>query len=227
MQADVVSNVARVKANIERAARDAGRDPSDVTIVAAAKSTPPGTVRWACESGIGAVGHNYAQELRDAHAALADVDVRWHFIGNLRSGTANLVADTADVVETVAGERAVRRLAGRAARRGATLAALVEVDLTGRRHGVAPGDAAAFCAFVEGLEGLRVTGLMTVPPADAVGEAAAPWFRRLRDLRDQIREKHPQVLDLSMGMSLDYEVAVREGATMVRIGTALFGPRTP
>jgi uncharacterized pyridoxal phosphate-containing UPF0001 family protein len=137
------------------------------------------------------------------------------------------VATLADVVETLSGERATARLARRAADDGRRLEALIEVDLTGDRAGVGPDEIGAFADRVARFEGLRLRGLMTLPPLTETAEGARPWFRQLRALRDRVREKHPDVVDLSMGMSLDYQAAVEEGATMVRIGTALFGPRTP
>jgi hypothetical protein len=220
----VVANVATIHAAIADAAARSGRDAAAVTVVAAAKTVEPAIVGWALEAGIGAVGHNYVQELRDARRAISG-DVRWHYIGALRSGSAHVVADHADVVETVAGERAARRLAGRAARAGRTIDVLIEVDYTQERGGLPAGDAPAAAGAVEALDGLRLRGLMTVPPQTAEPEGARPWFARLRELRDQLRRTHPDLLDLSMGMSLDYAIAVEEGATMVRIGTALFGAR--
>jgi pyridoxal phosphate enzyme (YggS family) len=223
----VLENLAGIRGVIEDAARRAGRDPAEVSLVAAAKTVPPQAVRWVAQAGVRAIGHNYVQELRDARAALADLPLRWHYIGTLQSSTAHTVADLADVVETVAGEHAARRLAGRAERSGKVLDALIEVDLTEERSGVRPSGLAAFADLVAGLPGIRLRGLMTLPPIPERAEDARPWFARLRELRDRLAVRHPQVLDLSMGMSLDYPVAVEEGATMVRIGTALFGPRTP
>jgi uncharacterized pyridoxal phosphate-containing UPF0001 family protein len=107
------------------------------------------------------------------------------------------------------------------------LDALLEVDFTAERAGVSPHDAPAAADLVASLDGLRLRGLMTIAPPTPNAEDARPWFRRLRELRDALRERHPDVLELSMGMSLDYQVAVQEGATMVRIGTAVFGARTP
>jgi pyridoxal phosphate enzyme (YggS family) len=215
-----------IKAAIAEAAETAGRDPRDVTLVAAAKTQPVETVRAALALGVTSIGHNYVQELRRAREALGPSAARWHFIGTLQSSTAHQVADLADVVETLAGERAVARLAGRAVRAGRVVDALLEVDFTGRRSGYAPDEVTAAADAVASIEGVRLRGLMTIPPAAPTAEEARPWFRRLRELRDRVRERHDQVLDLSMGMSLDYQVAVHEGATMVRIGTALFGPRT-
>ena len=151
--------------------------------------------------------------------------MRWHYIGALQAGTAHQVADAADVVQTVGGERAARRLAGRAARSGRVLDVLIEVDFTGARSGVPPERAPATADLVTALEGVRLRGLMTIPPLTPTAEGARPWFVRLRELRDRVRRTYPDVLELSMGMSLDYQVAIEEGATMVRIGTALFGPR--
>jgi pyridoxal phosphate enzyme (YggS family) len=225
----ILANLAAIRETVSRAAGDAGRDPQSVCLVAAAKTVPPDVTRWVVDAGVTAIGHNYVKELRAAvgSSALAGHPVRWHFIGSLQSGTAHLVADLADVVETVSGERAARRLAGRAVRDGKTVDVLLEIDFTGVRSGLAPDDAAAAADSVSSLEGLRLMGLMTIPPPTPTAEEARPWFAGLRDLRDRLRENHPDLLELSMGMSLDYPVAVEEGATMVRIGTALFGPRTP
>jgi pyridoxal phosphate enzyme (YggS family) len=152
---------------------------------------------------------------------------RWHYIGTLQTNTAHHVAALADVVETLAGDRATGRLARRAAEAGRVIEALIEVDFTGSRTGTPPEQVRAFAARVAGLDGLRVRGLMTIPPVGVTPDDARQWFRRLRALREELRDDRPDVVDLSMGMSLDYGVAVEEGATMVRIGTALFGPRAP
>jgi hypothetical protein len=229
-RAEIEANLRAISARIAEAAARSGRDPADVVLVGAAKTVPAVAVRWAVDAGLRAIGENYVRELRDVRPAV-DADTssggpRWHYIGTLQSSTAHHVADLADVVETVAGERAARRLAGRAVRGGRTLDAFLEVDFTGERAGVAPDDLASAAALVAGLDGLRLRGLMTIPPLTPAPEDARPWFARLRELRDRLRTTYPEVLDLSMGMSLDYEVAIEEGATIVRIGTALFGPRT-
>jgi len=226
MTEDLGARIDRIREGIARAAASVGRDADSVTLVAAAKTQPVEVVRAAVELGVSTIGHNYVQELRSMRVAIDDPDVRWHYIGALRSSTAHHVADVADVVETLAGERAIRRLAGRAARSGRIVDALLEVDFTERRSGLAPADVPAAADLVAGLDGVRLRGLMTIAPQTPTADGARPWVRRLRGLRDALAERHPGVLDLSMGMSLDYQVAVQEGATMVRIGTALFGPRT-
>ena len=220
---EILENLARVRASIARAADAAGRDPAEVLLVAAAKTVTVEAVRWIAEAGVTAVGENYVQELRAVHDAVTDV--RWHFIGTLQTNSAHHVAALADVVETVAGGRATERLARRAAGAGRTIEVLMEVDYTGSRTGVAPQDASDVAARIARLEGVALRGLMTLPPPTQTAEEARPWFRRHRDLRDRIQQSLPQVVDLSMGMSLDYGVAVQEGATLVRVGTALFGPR--
>ncbi len=219
----VLANLEAVRGRIRDAAERSGRDPRDVTLVAVTKTVAPDPIRWVVDAGVTALGENYIQELRRKRAAVAGAT--WHYIGTLQSSTARHVADHADVVETVAGERAARRLAGRAARSGRTIDCLIEVDLTGGRTGVRPEEAPRFADLVSSLDGLHLIGLMTLPPMPDRPEDSRPSFARLRRLRDEIRARHAEVLETSMGMSLDYEVAVEEGATMVRIGTALFGPR--
>ena len=221
---EVEANLETIRAGIARAAESAGRDPDGVTLVAAAKTVPVEAIGWVVEAGVTAVGENYVSELREKAPVFPGV--RWHFIGTLQSSTAPRVADLADMVETLAGERAIRRLAGRADRAGRVIDALIEVDLTGERSGVRPEDLAEVADLVASADGLRLMGLMTLPPVPERAEDARPWYGRLRELRDRLRDTHPEVLELSMGMSLDYQVAVQEGATIVRVGTALFGPRT-
>jgi pyridoxal phosphate enzyme (YggS family) len=224
---EIASNLDTVRRRLADAAVDAGRDPAAVRLIVVTKTVPVGTIRDAIAAGARDLGENYVNELREKRPAIEDPDVRWHFIGALQSSTAQHVADLADVVHTVAGERAARRLAGRAARDGRTLDALLEVDFTTERAGLSPEAVPGAAELLASLEGVHLRGLMTIAPLTPDAEGARPWFRRLRELRDTLRERHPDVLDLSMGMSLDYQVAVQEGATMVRIGTAVFGARTP
>jgi pyridoxal phosphate enzyme (YggS family) len=222
---DVLVSLEKIRGTIAAACDRSGRDPSDVLLVAAAKTVPPELVQIVVDAGVGAVGENYVQELREKREAVQGL-VRWHYLGTLQTNTAHHVAALADVVETLSGERATSRLSRRSAAASRTLDALIEVDFTGERAGVSPEETTAFADRVADLEGVDLVGLMTLPPVSVTAEDARSWFVKLRDLRDRVREKHPQVLELSMGMSLDYAIAVEEGATMVRIGTALFGPRS-
>lgn len=220
---DVMRNLRTIRSSIARACDRASRDPASVRLVAAAKRQPPEAIRWVVEAGVTSIGENYVRELRDVHDEVPGAS--WHYIGALQTSSAHHVASLADVVETLSGGRAVERLARRAAEAGRTLEGLIEVDFTGERAGVPPEAVIALADRVAGLEGLHLRGLMTIAPLEGSPERARTWFRRLGALRDLVRENHPDVVDLSMGMSLDYEAAIEEGATMVRIGTALFGPR--
>ncbi len=224
---EIASNLDTVRRRLADAAVDADRDPTDVRLIVVTKTVSAPAIRDAIAAGARDLGENYVNELREKRPVIQDPHVRWHYIGALQSSTAHHVADLVDVVHTVAGEHAARRLAGRAARNGRTLDALLEVDFTAERAGLSPHDVPAAADLLASVDGLRLRGLMTIAPLTPDPEGARPWFRRLRELRDTLREHHPDVLDLSMGMSLDYQVAVQEGATMVRIGTAVFGARTP
>ncbi|MET0800491.1 MAG: YggS family pyridoxal phosphate-dependent enzyme [Actinomycetota bacterium] len=220
---EILENLRSVSARIERACDRSGRDPGSVLLVAAAKTQPAEAIGWVVDAGVRAIGENYVRELREMHGVVRGA--RWHYIGALQTNTSHHVAALADVVETLSGGRATERLARRASESGRTIEALIEVDFTGSRAGVASDETLVVANRVAVMEGLRLRGLMTIPPAGATPDDARPWFRELRGLRDAVRENHPDVVDLSMGMSLDYEAAVEEGATIVRIGTALFGPR--
>jgi pyridoxal phosphate enzyme (YggS family) len=222
---ELLTNLDRVRRGMVDACERASRDVGGVRLVAASKTATTRAIRWALDAGVEDFGENYVKELRDKHDLVPEA--RWHFIGTLQTNSAHHVAELADVVETVVGGHPSERLARRAADAGRTIDALIEVDFTGERTGAAPEETPSVADAIAALEGLRLTGLMTIPPLGEGSEDARPFYIRLRHLRDRIRERHPEVLELSMGMSLDYQVAVEEGATMVRVGTALFGPRAP
>ena len=222
---ETLENLRALREGIARACEKAGRDPSTVRLVAASKTVPLEHMRWVHDAGVEDFGENYVKEMRAKRPHLPSA--RWHYIGTLQSGSAHHVAVLADVVQTVAEGRATDRLARRVVQAGRVVEVLIEVDLTGERTGVPPERTQDLADHIVSLDGLRLVGLMTLPPVPDRAEDARTFFIRLRDLRDSIRERHPEVLELSMGMSLDYQVAVEEGATMVRVGTALFGPRVP
>jgi pyridoxal phosphate enzyme (YggS family) len=216
--------VAEIRARIAEACRRAGRDPAAVTLVGATKAVPVSRVRAAWGAGVRDFGENYAVDLADK---APQIPATWHFFGKLQRGTAAAVARHAEVVHTAEPGHALARLAARAAAEGRTLRTLIQVDFTGRRQGVAPEGLHAMAEELGRLEGLELCGLMTLPPVTPDAEGARPFFARLRDLGERLRRDVPGLVELSMGMSIDYEVAVGEGATMVRVGTALFGPRPP
>ena len=192
--------------------------------MAVTKTMPVAVVQAAREAGLEDLAENYAKDLAEKSAA---VPARWHFVGKVQAGTARLIADHADVIHSAEPGRALERAAGRLARAGRRIPCLLQVDFTRARQGVPPEEAAPCAASLMGTEGIHMVGLMTIPPWADDPEASRPFFIRLRELRDAIATRLPEVRELSMGMSGDYPVAVEEGATMVRIGTALFGSRPP
>jgi pyridoxal phosphate enzyme (YggS family) len=212
-----------VQSRIARACRRAGREPNAVTLVAATKGVSLDAVRRARGAGVVDFAENYASEMV---AKAPHVPATWHFVGKLQRGTAAKVAGLADVVHSAEPGRALERVAMRAHADGREIAWLAQVDFTGRRQGVGPLDLEEFLRKASRLPGIRLTGLMTLPPMTSEGEQARRYFIRLRELRNGLRTAFPALVELSMGMSADYEVAVEEGATMVRIGSALFGERS-
>ncbi len=224
----IATRLASVRARIDAAAIAAGRDPALVRLVAVSKKKTESAVREAYAAGQRAFGESYAQELEAKAAALSDLgDIEWHFIGGLQSNKAKIVAKRAQVVHSLDSAHVAKALAGRAEalERDTPLPVLLEVNVGGeaQKHGVAPVDLAATLAAVRALRSLVVCGLMTVPPA---GDAASA--RAVFDTLVSLRNLHggPSALpELSMGMTSDLEEAVAAGATMVRIGTAIFGER--
>ena len=220
----VPRRLADVRHAIAAACAAAGRAAEDVTIVAVTKTVPIDRILAAQAAGIHDFGENYAKDLATKGAA---VPGRWHFVGKVQRGTAARVAEWAEVVHSVEPGGAIARVAVRAAASGRRIDCLVQVDFTGRRQG-APPDANVLRTFLRdlaGMDGARPVGVMTVPPITSDPEGARPYFARLRALREELRAEWPRLTELSMGMSADYLVAVEEGATMVRLGTALFGER--
>ena len=206
----LASRLAAVKAEL----------PPGVTLVAVSKTQPVEAIREAWAAGQRHFGENYAQEWRAKADALADLDgLTWHFIGGLQTNKVKYLAPRAAWVHTLDREELARELARRYAAAGATAQVLVEVNLGGetQKSGCAPERVDGLVALARGLPGLEVAGLMCIPPP---GDDPRPHFARLRALRDRLGLR-----ELSMGMSADWRVAVEEGATLVRLGTAIFGER--
>jgi pyridoxal phosphate enzyme (YggS family) len=218
--AELRRGIAKVRKRIEVASARAGRRPEEVRLVGVTKKVPPETVRRAAEAGLTEFGENYVQELAQKREVAPDAT--WHFIGRLQRNKVQKVLETADVVQTVEPGRAADRLATLAAEGGRSISCLVEIDFSGARVGVSPEEAEAFVERLQALPGIECRGLMTVAP---LGDDPRRSFGALRELRDRLVDRFPGVSELSMGMSEDLEAAVEEGATMVRVGTAIFGPR--
>jgi PLP dependent protein len=223
---EIAERLADVHERIEKAAAKSGRPPGHVRLVAVSKTQSPAAIREAYGAGQRAFGESYAQELGAKAEALADLpDLEWHFIGHLQSNKAKLIVRAAGLVHTVDSAGLARELARRVLPAGVRrLGVLLEVNAGGepQKFGVSPGDLAALIADVTREPALQLLGLMTVPP---VGEARArDAFRTLATLR-ALHGGVTLLPELSMGMSADLEDAVECGATMVRVGTAIFGQR--
>jgi PLP dependent protein len=238
--AEIAARIAAVHRRMAEAAARAGRDPAEVRLVAVSKTMPADAVRAAYAAGVRDFGENYVQELRQKAELLGDLpDLRWHLIGHLQRNKARHAAPLVSVAHTVDSVELARELGRRVssipeARRypvgarppGDRLPVLVEVNLGGeeQKAGCQPGELAPLLTAIEGEPRLELGGLMTVPPATDDPADARPFFARLAELRDQHggAERLPE---LSMGMTGDLEVAVGAGATIVRVGSAIFGAR--
>jgi pyridoxal phosphate enzyme (YggS family) len=225
----IATNIAALIARIAEAAARSGRLPDEVALVAVSKRHPEEAIRAAYAAGQRRFGENYAQELRDKAVALADLeDTEWHFIGHLQRNKVKYVAPSCALMETVDSARLVEELARQAARFDRSIDCLVQVNVGAdeQKSGCAPGEAAAICDAVAGSDHLVLAGLMTIPPWDLDADQTRVHFAALRELRERLGGPR-RLPHLSMGMSHDFEEAVEEGATLVRVGTAIFGERPP
>ena len=228
----IEANLRTVRSRIARAAAAASRDPAGILLVAVSKTFPLATVEAASRAGLTEFGENRVQEALGKIERAAALPVRWHMIGHLQSNKVRQAAARFAWIHSVDSVKLVERLDRAAADAGTAPRLLVQVDLAGEaaKHG-APLDAVRrLLEAAAANRAARVRGLMLMPPWNEDPEAARPFFRRLRELRDTLRGEGADdeaLGELSMGMSHDFEVAIQEGATMVRVGTALFGRRSP
>ncbi len=225
----IAENIARVRANIERAAREAGRDSGEITLVGASKMNDAAACRAAIAAGIDALGENRVQEMVGKLAQRAYDGAPLHFIGHLQRNKARQVVGTADVIESVGSAELLTIIDALAEKQGIVQDILLEVNI-GRedaKSGFAPEAAADAARAALALPHVRVRGLMCIPPVSEEPHGSLPWFEKVRALYVDINENlyHNKFDMLSMGMSGDYEDAVRSGATVVRVGTAIFGTR--
>jgi pyridoxal phosphate enzyme (YggS family) len=226
----IATNLAAVRSRLERAARGAGRDPAAVRLIAVSKTFSVEHVRAAAAAGQVDFGENRVQEALPKIAAAADLPLRWHLIGHLQSNKARRSVGPFAMIHAVDSAGLLARLDEAAAERATGVEVLVEVDLAGEatKFGVRPDDLRPLLEAARDRRHARVTGLMLLPPFLADPEDVRPYFRRLRDLRDGLASAgvpEDMLRELSMGMSHDFEIAIQEGATIVRVGTAIFGPR--
>jgi hypothetical protein len=231
LDADIAANLNAVRARIDAAARRAGRDPGEITLIAVSKTFGTDHVRAAWAAGQQDFGENKVQEALQKISSTSDIPVRWHLIGHLQSNKARKAAAPFACIHSIDSVDLLRRIDAAAAEAGATPDVLVQVDLAGEesKFGAPAEEARRIADAALACQAVRLSGLMLLPPWTEDQEAARPWFVRLRELRDEwIAAGVPRdaLRHLSMGMSHDFEAAVEEGATMVRVGTAIFGTRT-
>ena len=224
----ISDNLARVREEMEDACRTAGRSVAEVTLVAVTKVHPVELMVEAYAAGQRVFGENRVQEFQaKASTARGLAGAEFHLIGPLQNNKTSKAVELFDAVDTLAELKTAERLgaAARALRR--ELPVLVEVKLSSEeaKHGVSPESLGSLLDAVAAVDGLRVRGLMTVPPWSEDAEAARPYFQSLRRLRDEHAARHKGLVELSMGMSNDFRVAIEEGSTSIRLGTALFGAR--
>lgn len=229
MTVDVAANLRAVEERIARAARKASRDPKGILLIAVSKAVDTDRIRQAIAAGVPALGENRVQEAK-AKIQLLGRQVPWHLIGTLQTNKAKEAVLLFDLVHSLDRVDLGRELDRRAQAVGKVMDVLVQVNVAGEatKAGFLPDHLKDAMDALALLTGIRVRGLMTMPPPAEDQEASRPWFRQLRELAALIRGwgfERVEMTHLSMGMSGDFEVAVEEGATMVRIGTAIFGPR--
>jgi pyridoxal phosphate enzyme (YggS family) len=230
--ADIASNLESVRRRITAAAARAGRNPSDVRLIAVSKTFPAESVRAAAAAGQHSFGENKVQEGLAKAASLTDLRIDWHLIGHLQSNKARKAAATFAWIESIDRPEILKKVDEAAHDAGTRPQILVQVDLAheATKHGADERAVADLVRAALEARAVDCRGLMTVPPFPTVPEDSRPWFRQLRELRDKLVAAglpKDRLADLSMGMSQDFEVAIEEGATLVRVGTAIFGRRAP
>jgi PLP dependent protein len=229
----IVENIARVRERMAAAARRAGRNPEEITLMGVSKTFPVERIREAHAAGLRVFGENRVQEFADKAGSLHDLsDAEWHLIGHLQSNKAARAAELFGAVDSVDSVRLAEKLNGAAEKAGKTLPILIEINVGGEdaKSGVAPSSQELDQILLGTPQwgSLSIRGLMTIPPYSEDPEDARPSFRQLREIRNRIASRHLPAVGvdvLSMGMSHDFEVAIEEGSTCVRVGTAIFGER--
>lgn len=216
----------RVQERIAAAAERSGRKPSDVLLVAVSKTFPVGVLQTAIKAGATDLGENRAQELKEKVKSLGRA-ARWHFVGPLQTNKVRFVVGAASLIHSVDRLELAEVISRRAGEMNKVQDVLIEVNVTGEenKHGIEPPATLALARKVAQLDHMNVTGLMTMAPFSEQPETSRPYFRQLAEVRDEVASALPSAIGLSMGMSRDFEVGIEEGATLVRVGEAIFGSR--
>ena len=226
----IADRLTEIRGRIASAARSAGRDPASVRLVAVSKTFPLESIAQAVAAGQRDFGENRVQEALQKIERSADQSIRWHLLGHLQTNKARKAAEAFVMIQSVDSVELIQKLDQAAADGHHAPELLIQVDLAGEatKFGTRPGEVPRLFEAAAACRAARVVGLMTLPPFPDTPEDSRPWFRQLRELRDQWQASGvpaSMLRELSMGMSGDFEVAVQEGATIVRVGTAIFGSR--
>lgn len=226
----IADNLDALRRKIERACERADRDPRLIRIVAAAKTQERAIVEEVVRAGVPIIGHNYVQEAIKERPGMECGHFEYHMIGHLQRNKSRKAAETFDVIQTLDNLATAEALDNAASELGKRLGVMIQINLSGepQKSGIPEADASSFIKTVHSLKNLNLLGLMTMPPFFDDPDAARPFFHRLREFRDNYIANgilDGSAIELSMGMTGDFEVAIEEGSTLVRIGTALFGPR--
>jgi pyridoxal phosphate enzyme (YggS family) len=222
----IKENLLKVMERIERTARRSGRDPKEIRLVAVSKTVGIAQIKEAIEAGVSILGENYVQEAQKK-IELIGRSVAWHFIGHLQSNKAKYAVRLFDMIHSLDSFPLAEELNRRAEKEGRSIKVMIEVKLSeeATKFGTEEGKALDLAKRIIDLKYLSFEGLMTMPPYFDLPEMSRPYYIRLKELRERMERESIPVKELSMGMSNDFEIAIEEGATYVRVGTAIFGPR--
>ena len=226
----ISENLATIQKRINQAAFSADRDPNDIQLVTVSKTVGVDSIRHAIDAGVTVLGENYVQEARAKFESLSALPVAWHFIGHLQTNKAKYAVRQFDLIHTVDSSRVAKAINKEAAKIDKIQKVLIQINISQEetKSGIEMENVAGLAKEIAHLDHLALKGLMTMPPFFNAPERVRPFFRQLREIRDQVQQMNLPGVDLtelSMGMTGDFEVAIAEGATLVRIGTAIFGDR--
>jgi pyridoxal phosphate enzyme (YggS family) len=225
---DIVANLNRVKEEIATTAIRCGRDPSTIKLLAVSKTFPASAVSEALAGGQCLFGENRVQEAAQKIPGIDSRDIEWHLIGHLQSNKVLLAVEVFDVIETVDSEKLARRISRHCVQSEKSMPVFVQVNIGGemQKSGISPDQVEEMVGLVDSLPQLELRGLMTIPPLEQEIENTRLYFRKMARLKDKVNlYRRDPTLELSMGMSGDFRIAIEEGSTLVRVGTAVFGPR--
>ena len=227
MMTDLQKRIKNVKKKVKNAALQVNRNPDNIKILPVSKNQSPPKIRVFYEQGFRFFGENRVQEVREKNEVLGDLELEWHFIGHLQRNKVKYILrmENCQMIESVDSQRLAREINKRALKNRRVMPILVEVNVSGQesKFGIKPEKTLNFIKKTSPLEGIKVKGLMTLAPYSEDPEEARPYFKKLVQLKKQVNNAGFALSELSMGMTNDYQVAIEEGATIVRVGTAIFG----